>query len=241
MSAAALDAGAAAQLVGFGLSPRLRPAGDPAYAALVERFATDTGFADVVEQVAGGLGLAVLDVGASGIVLAPGPESPFAQRLSDYRANLSVNERLLHGLVHLAIAAYCYPTAASLGEGDVRTCSVAAVERYLRDAATRLRERHGERDPDADTPELEQAWRLYLRRQATRDTADGRVGVSTTSAMVRFALERLAEQGMLTRTSDAEGGTYQALQRYRVEVRELAAGQAYRVLTAAAPSPAGGA
>jgi len=233
MSAAALDAGAAAQLVGFGLTPRLRPAADPAYEALVARFDADAVFADVVGHVAGGLGLAVLDVGASGIVLAPAPESPFALRLSDYRANLSVHERLLHGLIHLGVAAYCYPTATSLADGDVRVCSVAGVERFLRDAATRLREQHGERDPDADAPELEQAWRLYLRRQAARDTADGRAGVSTTMAMVRYAMERLAEQGMLARTSDAEGGTYRALHRYRVEVRELAATQAYRVLAAA--------
>lgn len=237
---AALEAGAAAQLVGFGLTPRLRPASDPAYTELVERFVADAGFADVVGHVAGGLGLAVLDVGPSGIILAPAPESPFAQRLSDYRANLSVNERLLHGLIHLGIAAYCYPAAASLADGDVRVCSVAGVERFLRDAATRLREQHGDVDPDAGAPELEQAWRLYLRRQATRETADGRAGVSTTTAMVRYAMERLSEQGMLMRTSDAEGGTYRALQRYRVEVRELAATQAYRLLAAAsAPAAAG--
>ncbi len=233
MTLTALDAGAAAQLVGFGLTPRLRPAADAAYLELVERFAADAGFADLVDQVAGGLGLSILDVGAGGIVLAPAPDSPFAQRLSDYRANLSVSERLLHGLIHVGIAAYCYPTAAALADADVRVCSVAGVERFLRDAATRLREQHGDADPDADMPELEQAWRLYLRRQATRDTADGRAGVSTTSGMVKYALERLAEQGMVTRSSDAEGGTYRALHRYRVEVRELAALEAYRALAAA--------
>lgn len=233
MTAAALDAGAAAQLVAFGLSPRLRPAAVPDYTELVERFAADAGFADVVGAVAEGLGLSVLDVGASGIVLAPGPDSPFAQRLSDYRASLSVTDRLLHGLIHLGIAAYCYPTAASLADGDVRSCSVAGVERFLRDAATRLREQHGDRDPDADMPELEQSWRHYLRRQAARETADGRAGVSTTISMVRYAMERLAEQGMLARASDAEGGTYRALHRYRVEVREVAATAAYRLLAAA--------
>jgi hypothetical protein len=233
VSPAAADAGAAAQLVAFGLTPRVRPAGDAAYAELVARFSADAAFAAIVDRVAGGLGLAILDVGASGIVLAPGPDSPFAQRLSDYRANLSVNERLLHGLIHVGVAAYCYPTAVSLAEEDVRVCSVAAVERFLRDAATRLREQHGDADPDADAPELEQAWRLYLRRQPARDTADGRAGPSTTSGMVKYALERLAEQGMLVRLSDAEGGTYRALHRYRVAVRELAATQAYRTLAAA--------
>ncbi len=235
----AREAGAAAQLVALGLQPRLRPAADGAYLDLVTRYRSDAAFRDVVDHVADGLGLTVLDADASGVVLAPRTDSPFALRLGDYRANLSVNERLLHGLIHVGIAAYCYPTPASLLDDDVRVCSVAAVERFLRDAAERLRERHGDDDPDAGQPELEQAWRLYLRRQAVRETADGRAGVSTTSGMVKYALERLADQGFMTKLSDAEGGTYRALHRYRVEVRELAAVEAWRVLAAAAPAREG--
>jgi hypothetical protein len=229
----AREAGAAAQLIAYGLQPRLRPAADGAYLDLLSRYRGEAAFRDVVEHVADGLGLAILDAEASGLVLAPRPDSVFALRLTDYRANLGVNERLLHGLIHVAIAAYCYPTPASLLDDDVRVCSVAAVERWLRDAAERLRERHGDVDPDADQPELEQAWRLYLRRQPVRETADGRAGVSTTGGMVKFALERLADHGFLVKLSDADAGTYRALHRYRVEVRELAAVEAYRVLTGA--------
>ncbi|MGH8904449.1 MAG: hypothetical protein ACRDYA_22895 [Egibacteraceae bacterium] len=227
------DAGAAAQLVAFGLQPRVRPANDVAYGELMERYRTDPDFGDLVDQVADGLGLVVLDAAtAHGIVLAPTAGSVFAQRLADYRANMTVQVRLLHGIIHVGIAAYAYPTPASLLDEDVRVVSVRAVEGFLRDACERLREQRGDADPDAGAPETEQAWRLYLRRQAARDTTDGRMGPNTTGGMIKYALEHLADGGFAQKISDADGGTYRALNRYRVEVRELAANEAYRLLTA---------
>lgn len=233
------DVGDAAQLVASGLQPRLRPAGSPEYAELVARYQADVGFRDVVAAVADGLGLVVLDVSvASGIVVAPVPGSPFELRLADYRSNMSADDRLLHGLVHVGIAAYAFPTAASLADDDVRHVSVHAVETYLRAACERLRDRAGPDDPTDDRAETEQAWRLYLRRQPARATADGRVGIGTTTGIVKFALERLASAGMATRTSDGDGGTYRLLERYRIGVRELAARAAYRELMEQLRAPA---
>ena len=225
------DAGAASQLIGYGLQPRLRPASTPLYAQLVERHQGDVAFRDLVEHIADGLGLVVLDVaGASGITLAAAEGSPFELRLADYRANLSADDRLLHGLIHVGIAAYSYPTSASLTDDDVRQASVAEVEAFIRAGCLSLQERAGTADPSTDQPETEQAWRLYLRRQSTRDTADGRVGISTTTGMVKYAFERLVSAGLATRASDADGGTYRLLGRYRIGVRELAATTAYREL-----------
>lgn len=227
----AVDAGAASQLISYGLQPRLRPASSPLYAELVERYQGDVAFRDLAEHIAEGLGLVVLDVGAtSGMTLAAVPGSPFELRLSDYRTNLSGDDRLLHGLIHVGIAAYAFPTPASLADDDVRQASVQAVESFIRSACVRLQEQAGDADPSTDQRETEQAWRLYLRRQPTRDTADGRVGVSTTTGMVKYALERLVTAGLATRASDADGGTYRLLGRYRVGVRELAATTAYREL-----------
>jgi hypothetical protein len=238
---AAPDAGAAATLVAFGLTPRVRPAGDSTYMDLLSRYRSDRDFGAIVDAVVEGLGLVVLDASELGLVLAPTAGSVFAQRLADYRSSLSVQERLLHGLIHVGIAAYCYPTPAALLDEDVRVASVSVVERFLRDAAERLRDRHGDGDPDPDQPELEQAWRLYLRRQPTRETSDGRAGVSTTGGMIKHAMERLTEQGLMQKISDAEGGTYRALHRYRVGIRELAATEAYRTLAGATVAAAAGA
>lgn len=227
------DAGAAAQLISYGLQPRLRPAGTAGYADLVARCQADARFRDLVDHIADGLGLILLETGATtGIILAAAPGSPFELRLGDYRSSMSADERLLHGLIHIGIAAYTFPTPASMNDDDVRHASVHAVEGYLRTSCERLRDQHGDAVTD-DQPETEQAWRLYLRRQATRDTADGRVGVSTTTGMVKYAFERLVAAGMATRTGAADGGTYRLSSRYRTSVRDLAATAAYRELMGA--------
>ena len=224
------DAGAAAQLLSYGLQPRLRPSGTASYADLVARHQSDVGFRELVDDIADGLGLIILEAdGVSGIVLAPAPGSVFEARLVDYRANMSGDDRLIHGLIHVGIAAYAFPTPASLAADDVRHASVIGVERFLRNACERLRDRHGDAASD-DASETEQAWRLYLRRQVTRDTADGRVGVSTTTGMVKYAFERLVAAGMATRTATTDGGSYRLLRRYRTGVRELGATAAYREL-----------
>ncbi len=230
----AVDAGAAAQLLGYGLQPRLRPAGTAGYADLVARHQSDVAFRELVDHIADGLGLVVLDVdGVSGIVVGATPGSAFELRLGDYRTNLSADDRLVHGLIHVGIAAYTFPTSASLVDDDVRHASVQAVERFLRTACERLRDRYGDAAAADGQPETEQAWRLYLRRQPARDTADGRVGVSTTTGMIKYAFERLVAAGMATRTADTDGGTYRMHRRYRTGVRELAATAAYRALVAA--------
>jgi hypothetical protein len=164
------DAGVAAQLLSYGLQPRLRPASTAGYADLVARHQSDVGFRELVDDIADGLGLIVLEAdGVSGIVLAAAAGSVFEARLADYRANLSGDDRLIHGLIHVGIAAYAFPTPATLADDDVRHASVVAVERFLRTACERLRERHGDAAPD-DVSETEQAWRLYLRRQAWSST-----------------------------------------------------------------------
>lgn len=235
MPKVAREARDAAALISFGLRPRLRPENEAAYGDLLARFRVDAEFRSVVEGVADGLGLLVLGAGPFGLALGVREGSPFALRLSDYKANLSVEDRLLHGLVHLAVAAYCYPTAASLDdEAAVQRVSTTGLERYLRAACERLAQRFPDVDPRDDQLELEQAWRIYHRRNATRDTPDGRRATRSTQGIIAHALETLADQGFLRRISDAEAGTYQALARYRIQVRELAAHEGYRLLVGAA-------
>lgn len=234
MARIAGEARDASVLISFGLRPRLRPENEAAYGSLLARYRVDADFRSLVESVADGLGLLVLGAGPFGLALGPQEGSVFALRLADYKTNLTVEDRLLHGLVHLAVAAYCYPTAASLDdEAAVQRVSATGIERYLRDACERLSQRFPDQDPLDDQPELEQAWRIYHRRNATRDTGDGRRAPKSTQGIIGHALETLADQGFLRRVSDTEGGTFQALARYRIQVRELAAHEGYRLLVGA--------
>lgn len=223
----------AARLVACGVRPRLRPEADPEYGRLLDRYRVDGVFRRLTDEVASGLGLAILHAGVFGLALGAEEGSVFAYRLGDYRANLTVDLRLLHGLVHLAVAAYCYPTAQSLDEeGSVQRISVHSLERYLSDACERLADSNPQADPPEDQPELEQAWRLWRRRQSARETGDGRRTAQSTTGIISYALETLADQGFLRKVSEVEGDTYQVLARYRVQVRELAAHEGYRMLTA---------
>lgn len=230
-----------ARLLAFGMRPKLIPSRDHVYADLVKRFAEDGTFRELTEAIADGLGLSVLAVPArTGAVLGPSEDSVFGQRFEDYarRAILSERrdqERVLHGIAHMAIAALAFPRPDDLATDTyVGRVSVEQVDSVVREACTMLAtkataaEEAG--DPLEDAPELERVWRIYQRRPETFPTKDGRLAPSTTRGMITKALRFLADQGFLLKASEEDGGTYRTTPRYQVQVRELAAEQAFTEL-----------
>jgi len=229
------DAESAAQLVALGMRPKLLPARDPVYAALVVRYRDDDGFKDLVHRVAAGLGLVVLAVSdQSGLVLAATEDSVFEIKMDEYARRTALQNRqadkVLHGLTHLAIAALAFPRPDDLGnDAYVGRVSVDLVDAAVREACRVLEERvtgSGEDgDPRSDAPELERVWRVYLRRPAAAATKDGRVASDTTRGIAARALRFLAEQGFLVAVGEEphRSGTYRTTPRYQVQVRELAA------------------
>ncbi len=227
MSGSPLDlAEDAARLLSFALQPRLRPAREPRYRELLGRYRNESALREHVMVVARGLGLAVLGATDLGLVVGAEQGGPFALTLGDYRRQgLSVDERMCHGLIQLGIAAYCFPTARSLGESDSVAGARVSVRRlvdYLRGLSEELEERSDD-DPEAGSPELREAWRTVLARATTRGTSDGRRSSSTLAGMVAYALEFLERGGLMRKIDDTDGGTWQALAAYRIQVRELGA------------------
>lgn len=220
----------AARLVAFGLRPKLRPARDEEYTELTRRFRSDEEFAQTVHALTVGLDLVVLDANEQhGLVLASTDDSVFAVRMSDYAKRTGgegkAAERVLHALAHLGAATMAYPRPPDLSNpAYVGRVTAHGVEAFVREAARRLGEEAAERgddtDPATDAPDLEAAWRVYARRAATPGSGDGRRVSSSTVGMVGKALSFLADQGMLTRSSDLDGGTYTTTSRYRVQVIE---------------------
>ncbi len=220
----------ASRLVAFALRPKQRPARDETYAELVRRFRDDDGFAELVKAVCLGLDLLVLDVDdRHGMVVASTTDSVFAVRMTEYARRTGgegkAAERVLHALAHLGVAVMAYPRPADLSNpAYVGRVSANGVEAFVREACRRLGEEAAEAgedvDPSVDAPDLEAAWRVYQRRAATPGSGDGRRVASSTVGMVGKALTFLAEQGMLTRRSDDDGGTYATTSRYRVQVAE---------------------
>jgi hypothetical protein len=196
----------AARLVSYGLRPTLRPSKEPDYAELLQRYRAESPLRELVFAIARGLGLVVLGETELGIVLGAEDAGPFAFRLNDYRVGLSVEARMCHGLVQLAIAAWCFPNARALEDPDSISgtrVSVRGLVEHLIGLCEELKER-AEDDPDAGSPELQEAWRTILARAATRGTPDGRRSASTLAGMVAHALESLERGGLMRRISEAD-------------------------------------
>ncbi len=236
------DAADAARLIALGLRPKQLPARDLIYADLVRRYQQDPVFADLVEAVAAGLGLAVLAVTTrSGAVLAAMSDSLFEVKIDEYARRVNLRDRnvekVLHGLIHLAVAALCFPRPDDLADDTyVGRVSVDQVDQVVREACRMLEEAAAaaEENPDPlhDAPTLEQVWRVYARRPSAAATKDGRLAADTTRGMITKALRFLTDQGFLHTAGDEGGGTFRTTPRYQVQVRELAAEQAFDELLA---------
>jgi hypothetical protein len=236
------DVADAARLVGYGLRPKLIPARDDGYRQLLRRHRADVQFAALVNAVADGLGLVVLDVSErAGVVLGGVEDSVFAVRMTDYAKRTGgegrAADRVLHGVVQLAVATLAYPRPADLADDSyVGRVTVEGVDAFVREACRRLDElaaAGGEvADPSVEAPMLEATWRAYSRRTATGATRDARRLFTSTTGMVAKALGFLADQGFLTGTGAEGGGTYRTTPRYQVQVRELAASRAFEELLA---------
>ncbi|TCP46238.1 hypothetical protein EV191_11435 [Tamaricihabitans halophyticus] len=232
------DVESAARLIAFGMRPKQLPARDVAYAELVRRFTEDRSFKQTTHAVAAGLGLMVLDVSMqAGAVLAATDESVFEIKMDGYARQSKIRERrdtekVLHGLIHLAVAALGYPRPDDLANDTyIGRVSVEQVDGMVREACRVLDERAAKaernNDPLAESPELEQAWRAFARRPSTAATKDGRLASDTTRGMVTRALRFLTEQGFLVQVNEEYGGTFRTTPRYQVQVRELAADAAF--------------
>jgi hypothetical protein len=218
---AATEAGKAAELVGFALQPKIARGADERYSELWSDYRTDEAFRDVVDAVANGLGLVVIDAPDQGLIVTPMEKSAFTFRLVDYQAGMDPARRLLTGLVHLGIAAVAYPREADLEDDIVVRRRPEQVERYLRDACQALADA-AEHDPEAGEADAEMmAWRAYLAMPASVRSKKGGYTVHCTLGMITRAFKWLVDQGMARESA----GTYQLLDRYRMQVREVA-GQA---------------
>jgi hypothetical protein len=225
--------------VAFALRPTRAQAADERYSELWRDYRTDSAFRELVEAVVDGLGLVTLEVTDQGLIVAPVSDSPFAFKMVDYGSGMDPQKRMLTGLVHLGIAASCYPREEDLESDHVVRRSLHDVEALIRNACDALAK--ATNGDDDEEQELEVAWRAFDAAPSVRLSARGRPAADCTLGMILRAFEWLVEQGMARRTDNNE--VFQILDRYRIQIRELA-GQAVlerlRAL-AAATAQSGGA
>lgn len=227
----------AGRLLQWGLDPRARPSQEPEYRELIDRYLDNVFFRDHVREVARGLGMAILDVGEHGIILAPMEESIFALRAAQFRPTSSTTDtRLMDGLVQLAIAATIYPRDRDLDDDAAVArppTTVDEIEDTMRRLCERIEEENrGKPDPVVSENEsgIYEAWRVYQRHVATMATRDERRAQKTTRRIVEYGLDRLRDFGCFIKEDDGENAVYQPTYRYQVLVKELAATSAYKAV-----------
>lgn len=218
-------------LINCALRPKHRPAVDPGYRDVLGRYRTEADFRNAAIYVLDGMDLQVLsDAADLGLVVAPRRDSLFAARLADIPFTTGVEQRLLVGLITAGVAAYAYPTVDAFDDDRVRWVRVVDLERFLRETCESFK-----RDAGAplDDEGLEEAWRVYERMPAVhrpdKGRTAGRLSPSCTTYWVGNVLAWLTDQGM-ARPADRGADTYQLLERFRVQVREMAGHEAYKLL-----------
>lgn len=251
MDSALDDAFLAGRLIQWGLQSRTRPATEPEYQDLIDRYLDRTSFRQCVERVAHGLGLLILEADEHGLILGPAEESVFSLRANEFRpSSSSADDRLLDGLVQVAIAATVFPTSTDLTEeaGVARPpVTVEEIDGTLRRLCGEL-EQQARHEPDPSVAEdeagLHEAWRVYQRRLSVQETQGNRQPRRTTRRIIERHLERLRELGCFVREG-REPTTYQPTYRYQVQVKGLAATRLYghvqSILQSSSPKPTSGA
>jgi hypothetical protein len=217
-------------LIACALRPKVRPGADSDYLRLLVRYRSDVEYRNAVDSVLDGLDMRVLFDSDLGLVVGVRRESVFAYRLSDLPNVSGVADRLLVGLVSVAIAAYAFPTPADFDDDRVRWVSVEEVERFIREACDRLK-----RSPTEDDV-LDEAWRSYDRLSPgyKADKGKGRARRSAASSpyWVAMVLGWMTDQGLARLTPTRGPEAYQLLERFRIQARELAGNATYEELAA---------
>jgi hypothetical protein len=235
----------AGRLVQWALRVRARPIQDVEYSSLINRYLDNSQFRDTVRQLADGLGIKILEVGELGVIVGPQPDSVFAMPASAFHPTRgTAEERLLDGLIQVAIAATIFPRARDLNEDATYArpaVTIEEIEQTLRVICDHYEEQ-AKAQPDPETTEhekgLKEAWRIYQGRLFVGATKDGRSSRGTTHRLIERNLERLAELGCFVKDNIGSGARYQPTFRYQVQVKELAAAAVFQRIQACLASTA---
>ena len=218
-----IDAG---RLIQWALRPHARPATEEEYQDLVDRYRDQVLFRECVQAICRGLGIAVTAAGQRGVILTPDDDSVFAMTAEDYRRSGNAEDRLIDGFILVAILATFYPRAQDLEEDPLLArppLTVEEVERTLRMLCEHLEEA-ARTQPDPTVQEvtagLDEAWRAYQNRVATKTTSDGRASASTTLQMIRRAFGTLQQHGCASIVSRNGTEAYQPTWKYQVMTQE---------------------
>lgn len=219
---------AASEFIAFGLGRTHRPVDGSEYRALLDRYRTDLRFKDIVDAIAQGLGLEVLGTPRSGLVLAPEPTGPFATRLADLKPGMTAEDKLVFGLVLLALAAWAYPNDVDLDDPEAKIIDVVKIDEFIRAAISDLLQVDG---ADGSVGERARtAAATYADLPSLRTTATGRRAAGCTLRHIDMVCDWLVEHGAAREAKSLGPDSFQLTDRFRMLVGDSAGSIAFEVL-----------
>jgi hypothetical protein len=209
----------AGRLLGFAVRCQ-NPATSKEYIELLRRYEEDPILREIVNGMCSGFGLRIIDVGKYGFIVTATEASPFRLNADDYKGAMTAEDRILHGIIQVAVAAYSFPLAETLAQDDdVQPAHVTAatLAKYLRDFAEAENAKIAQ-SPDHEETEEKRAWRVVLAQALTKETAARRESARSLTGMCRYALEYLEKHGLM-RVVDEKKSVYQGTSAYRIRLK----------------------
>ena len=222
---------AASELIAFGLARTHRPVDGSEYRALLDQYRTDVRFKDTVNTIAQGLGLAILGTPRSGLVLAPEQAGPFATRLADLKPGMTAEDKLVYGLVLLALAAWAYPNDVNLDDPEAKVINVVKIDEYIRAAISDLSQVDGAEGSAGERARTAAA--TYADLPSLRKTGTGRRAAGCTLRHIEMVCGWLAEHGAARQARSLGPDSFQLTDRFRLLVGDSAGSVAFEMLRAA--------
>lgn len=212
----------AARLVYKGLQPKLVPANDKEYRDLLALYEARAPFRALVEEVAQGLELEILDINPDGaFFVAASLDSRFSFRLGDLTSSvLGLEEKAQFVLILTTIATMFYPTADRLADDSIDPPPATEAEtlNVLKTVCHQCQRLA--KNGDTSLPkELEPGWKSILEKPEARPEAGRRTRTSL-DGLVSAVYRELVQHGLVRLDSD-EGPSprYTATKRFTAQLR----------------------
>ncbi len=221
----------AAQLLSFALR-RSNPS-EGGYKDLIARYGRDVSFRDLVDGMADGLGLAIIDPGPNArntglAVCCSDRNSPFAPTIESYQLKVRYDYRPVIPLVHLGVMSFFFPNLEANEEYSAKPGSPERVMQHLRAIADEI-QAADKRNSLPST--LRKAYQLMLDiPEVAEHDDDGRKGRNTLLGIVRAVMDQLVEMNYLRTSNEGTEIIYQPRQIYHLYVRSYAGGTMAKLL-----------
>lgn len=213
------EAAAAVRLLLLAMTSGVTPAKNVEYGDLLLRYSSDAGFRDLVKAVAHGMELQICgESSRHGLMLISHQNGFFAPTLESFRRAMSFRERVAYGLLHFVLVAFVYPSEESLNEDEevlshkIRAADVARYTVEICEGLKALAQR-GEIFAEQCVEGFN-----HLLSVRENDVSGGRQNLV---AMLRYILEKYADEGLLLRLEEEGEMLYRARPQFRVQVRFL--------------------